>query len=435
MPDDIEPPPGPPGLPDGPAGATPSTPAGAAPGAGGLPAAADFAAPAVLSRRDLRKQRSRTSRTWRYVLGGVTVALIGMVIGLVVTRGDPTAAPAVATTTTARPAPVVPCPLTGAPAPGGAVPARPALAVKIGNYSGDRPSAGLNQADVVFEEPVEGDYTRLVAVFQCQSASLVGDMRSAREPDVAILSQLSNPLFFHAGGIQPVLNLLADAPIQDQNVLAGASSVVINPPGRYAPYAMFMTTASGWALARSDTAPPAPIFSYSALPPAGSTAGSGVGVHIPFSSDADVTWSWDASKSHYLRSYSGQPNRLIDGTQVATDNVVIMSVATFYGPWIENSGGAHEVEVTATGSGPLVVLRNGVAITGTWSRSDPTHPATLTASNGQPITLQPGTTWEELVPDGIPVTTMAAPPPVPPSRSAGGSGAAGRQSTTTTTRP
>jgi hypothetical protein len=284
---------------------------------------------------------------------------------------------------------------------------------------------------VVFEEPVEGAYTRLVAVFHCQGASLVGDMRSAREPDVAILSQLSNPLFFHAGGIQPVLNLLADAPIQDQNVLAGASSVVINPPGRYAPYAMFMSTASGWALARSDTAPPAPIFSYSAIPPAGSTAGSGVGVHIPFSSDADVSWSWDASKSHYLRSYSGEPNRLIDGTQVATDNVVIMSVATYYGPWIENSGGAHEVEVTAAGSGPLVVLRNGVAITGTWSRSDTTHPATLTASNGQPITLQAGTTWEELVPDGIPVTTMAAPPPAPASAAAGGSGTAGRQSTTT----
>ncbi len=430
MPDDIEPPPEPT---DGPAGATPATPAGEGPGAGGPPTAGDFAAPAVLSRRDLRRQKTRPSRTWRYVLGGVTVALIGMVIGLVVTRGDPAAAPAVTTTsTTARAAAVVPCPLTGAPAPGGVVPARPALAVKIGNYAGDRPSAGLNQADVVFEEPVEGAYTRLVAVFQCQGAALVGDLRSAREPDVAILSQLSNPLFFHAGGIDPVLNLLADAPIQDQNALAGASSVVIHPPGRYAPYSTFMSTSAGWALARSDTAPPAPIFAYSAAPPAGSVPGSGIGAHIPFSSDADVTWTWDPSKSDYLRSYSGAPNTLVDGTQVATDNVVIMSVGTYYGPWIENSQGAHEVEVTATGSGPLVVLRNGMAITGTWSRSDLIHPAALTASNGQPITLQPGTTWEELVPDAIPVTTMAAPPPAP-AGSASGSGTAGGHSTTTRT--
>jgi Protein of unknown function (DUF3048) C-terminal domain len=56
-----------------------------------------------------------------------------------------------------------------------------------------------------------------------------------------------------------------------------------------------------------------------------------------------------------------------------------------------------------------VVMRNGVAITGTWSRSSLTEPATLTAANGSPITLQPGNTWNELVPVGIPVTVTGAP--------------------------
>ena len=88
-----------------------------------------------------------------------------------------------------------------------------------------------------------------------------------------------------------------------------------------------------------------------------------------------------------------------------------MTVPTFTGPWVENSEGGHEVEVTATGSGPLVVLRGGIAITGTWSRSSLTQPATLTAANGTPITLTPGNTWEELAPQGIPVSTTAAPPP------------------------
>ena len=52
-------------------------------------------------------------------------------------------------------------------------------------------------------------------------------------------------------------------------------------------------------------------------------------------------------------------------------------------------------------------MRNGVAITGTWSRSSLTQPATLTAADGAPITLQPGNTWVELVPAGIPVTPPA----------------------------
>jgi hypothetical protein len=57
------------------------------------------------------------------------------------------------------------------------------------------------------------------------------------------------------------------------------------------------------------------------------------------------------------------------------------------------------------------VLRNGVAITGTWTRSSLTQPATLRTTGGAPITLQPGNTWEELAPQGVAVTTTGTPAP------------------------
>jgi hypothetical protein len=56
----------------------------------------------------------------------------------------------------------------------------------------------------------------------------------------------------------------------------------------------------------------------------------------------------------------------------------------------------------------VVVLRDGVAITGTWTRTSVTQPAILTATDGKPITLQPGNTWEELAPQGIPITVTPA---------------------------
>jgi len=98
--------------------------------------------------------------------GAAAVVLVGVVLAFVLGRGSTAKKAATTTTTTHAAGQPATCPLTGTPAPGGTVPARPALAVKIGNYTADRPSAGLNQADVVFEEPVEGSYTRLVAVFQ-----------------------------------------------------------------------------------------------------------------------------------------------------------------------------------------------------------------------------------------------------------------------------
>ncbi len=286
--------------------------------------------------------------------------------------------------------------------------------MKIGNYPSDRPSAGLDHADIVFEEPIEGSITRLVAVFQCQSPPLVGDIRSAREPDVAILSQLSHPLFAHMGGINPILNLLSQAPITDLDMLGGPpASVIVHEPGKFPPYNTFARPAALWSLVPSDTTPPQPIFQYSTTLPAGAVAGSATSLHIPYSHYSDVTWTWNPSGGDYLRAYSGVPNRLVDGSQASTTNVVAMTVQTFLGPWVENSEGNHEVEVTALGSGPVTVVRNGAVITGTWNRTSLTSPATLTSTSGAPITLAPGRTWVELVPQGIPVVASPGTPASP----------------------
>ena len=122
------------------------------------------------------------------------------------------------------------CPLTGLPAPGGAVPQRPAMAVKIDNYPAGRPQSGLDKADIVFEEPVEGGITRYAAVFQCQDVALVGPVRSARNIDIGILGQLGNPLLAHVGGINPVLANINASPIV--NVDLGASDSLHDPPAR-----------------------------------------------------------------------------------------------------------------------------------------------------------------------------------------------------------
>ena len=52
--------------------------------------------------------------------------------------------------------------------------AAPAVVVKIDNMDAARPQTGINQADVVYEEMVEGGLTRLAAVFQSQYPTSVG---------------------------------------------------------------------------------------------------------------------------------------------------------------------------------------------------------------------------------------------------------------------
>ena len=91
-------------------------------------------------------------------------------------------------------------------------------------------------------------------------------------------------------------------------------------------------------------------------------------------------------------------------------NVIIQSVNVTYGPWLENSEGGLEVQAQLSGTtGPAMVLRNGVEISGTWSRPSSSSPTVFTASNGTVITMAPGRSWIELVPSTVTVTPTPAP--------------------------
>ena len=347
----------------------------------------------------------RPRRHTRLAIGiGVGVIVVGAGAGIAVAmssggKSDPKAVPAPTPTTSVAPGP--PCPLTGAPSPSGSVPPRPALAMKIDNYPAARPQSGLDKADIVFEEPVEGGITRLVAVFQCQDPGLVGPLRSARYPDVGIIDQLSTPIFVHVGGIDPIVAMIRQAQTFDDNLLYGGP--VEHLPGRYAPYDTYLTGANGWRYKANDTTPPAPLFSYSPAPSGGTPVSS---VHIPFSSTSNETWRWSAAASHWDLSYSGVAATVSSGAPVTAANVVVQTVQVSTGPWLENDVGGYEVEVNPTSGGAVEVLRNGVMVAGRWTRASIDSPMQLVGTDGQPIALAPGSTWVAMVPSRIAITSV-----------------------------
>jgi len=356
-----------------------------------------------------RTRRRRPIRWTLSILGAVVIMVAGLVAAYAwYSPKTPKAAPtpAVSTTPTIRPSAAL-CPLTGTPvAGGGGVPPRPALAVKVDDYSAARPQSGLDKADIVFEEPVEGGITRYVAVFQCQQASVVGPIRSARNMDIGILGEFGQPLLVHVGGIAPVLANIVTSPLINID-LGNYPSVVQRVAGRVAPYSTYAATASLWALRPGNTTPPAPVFTFSTDPPAGTTVGT---VTIPFSGEADVVWSYSSAQHEYLRFYGSSPDEINGGGQESAANVIVQFVQINYGPWVENSLGGLEVQANLYGgaSGQAEVFRGGQEITGSWHRSSLGSATQFTASDGSPITLTPGRTWVELVPDAITVGT--APP-------------------------
>lgn len=344
-----------------------------------------------------RRTRQSVYRRRQLVAAGVLAAVTAGII-LAIVEGGPGASKPPHHHHTTPPAHADTCPLTGVRPPGGHVPDRPALAVKIGNEpSGARPQSGLNEADIVYDTPAEGFIMRYMAVYQCNEAASIGPTRSVRWVDWHILQQFGHPVLAFAGGINPNLSTVAGL-----SWLKGLDLLQLAPPAatritsRVPPENLYTATSALWALDASNKTLPPAVFKFGPSLPAGAQAASSVAIN--FSTGTDVVWKWDPSAGVFLHTYSGQQDvDALTHQPVSATNVVIQIVSYKYGPYIESPGGTGDVESQTVGSGRGYVLRGGKEVRVTWHRAGLSSPTTFTDAAGHAVTLAPGRTWVELV--------------------------------------
>jgi hypothetical protein len=287
-------------------------------------------------------------------------------------------------------------PLTGLPPTSAAAAKRPALAVKVDNVAGAWPQAGLNLADIVWDLPVEGGLTRLLAIFHSRDVPLVGPIRSARPVDSDILPLFGHTYFAFSGGTPSDLNPITDHSGATPMWWDVTPSLFVTRNDHRVPHQVFATSATlyagGQARKPSSTPPPA-VFSYSASPISGSGPATSVTATYP---SASALWTWDGSK--YLRTQNGNRDIMMDGGQVSSSNVVVMSVAV-QSTGARDSHGSVVPLPKVIGTGTVWVFRNGTVVKGVWSRPKLGSPLKLLTSSGEVIPLAPGRTWVEVLPN------------------------------------
>lgn len=271
---------------------------------------------------------------------------------------------------------------------------RTALAIKIDNVPLARPQIGLNQADIVFEEQVEGNLTRLIAIYQSDVPSTVGPVRSIRTTDFDVLAQFNNPMLAASGANRTILQLLESAPVQNVNALV-AGSAYRRDAARRSPHDLLADTAALYRAAPNPTSTPPVLFRYRSTDQATpNAAGPAAGVDIDFGR-TQVSYRWDAGRGGWLRRQDGTTQVEPGGAPVIPENVVVMT--TDYRVSVAD---AESPEAVTVGSGVVEVFTNGSRVRGTWSRATATDRLVLRDSTGAEILLTPGETWVALAPAG-----------------------------------
>lgn len=321
--------------------------------------------------------------------------------------GDEKATPTRKKQTTTTADPRVPAPLSGRlidPSLAG----RPVVSIKVDNSPKGRPQAGIDKADVVFEEMVEGSVTRFIALFHSGDSDLVGPIRSLRSSDPPIVAPFGG-VFVFSDGVPQVVSRLRGLPVKAIYEMQGAEPFVY-PSGRQRPYKTFGNTERLRQESEQAEAP-APFATFLGTAETWGVEGANPAAEatISFGPRTTASFEWDEESATWLRSTNGTPHTLADGERLAFTTVIIQYVR-YVSAGYNDSAGAPVDEAKVVGSGDGIALVAGQQLPIRWSKSEPTAMTQYTDVAGAPLRLPAGNVAVLMPPIGA-ATSISAPPP------------------------
>lgn len=317
-----------------------------------------------------------------------TIALLAVVAVAVLTviaqRGQPSGPNGSASPAPSASAPPVPSPFTGRPVP----PARPVLAVKIDNVRPARPQTGLDRADIVYVEPVEGGLSRILAIFSARLPTRIGPVRSARESDLELLAQYGRPGLVYSGANRTVQAAIRAAPVVDLSP-DRVPSAYRRSSAQAAPHNLLVVPRRLLAPNNGISVAQDIGFRFAALPPGLGTSATRKVIRY---GAASTTFTWSAQRHRWEVSLDGRAASSAAGARLAAATVVIQYTEITASTLRDVLGNATPYTHTV-GSGTAVVLRDGRAIPARWSRPSAGAGTTFTTTAGAALPFAAGQVW------------------------------------------
>lgn len=323
--------------------------------------------------------------------------------------GTPAATPAATETPTPEPTPtpeiipegMVKSYLTGELVPEEIGRRRP-IAVMMNNVKVAVPQAGIANAGVVYEAPVEGGITRLMSIIEdYDNLEKIGSMRSCRDYYIFYASGF-DAIYVHFGQSAYALDFLDLPEVNNLSGLAGyGDQVFYRTSDRQAPhnaYTSYEGIQRGIAICEYNQEyregyQSSYVFASKENPVELPGEWEATVVNPGYSLN-DARFEYNAEDGLYYRfQYGGPQIDELTGEQLKYKNVLLQ-----YSTWRNyDENGYLNIDVDAANRG--VYITNGKAIPVTWKKHDPWGATYYYDENGYQITLNEGKTWVCIIQD------------------------------------
>lgn len=270
------------------------------------------------------------------------------------------------------------------------------LAVMIDNHPDARPQSGVAAADVVWEVPVEGGLTRNMFIFRSTEAKEIGPVRSARPYFLSWASEY-DAIYAHVGGSDESLANLASGKygLDDANEFRFGSAF-FRDNRRSAPHNTYTSTTAlrslaeqkGWADSTEA------IDATTRLDSRVTGTEAKKAVITPVTGGDTSEFRWEEEAGGYSLWRDGRKFYDRNGTPIIPKTVIVLETKMIP---ISDPYGKGLIGLETTSSGQATVLRDGVAIKGTWKKPSSSEPTQIYAEDGSKIPFKPGQLWYAVV--------------------------------------
>jgi hypothetical protein len=284
-------------------------------------------------------------------------------------------------------------PLTGAVLETPLIPLPQVFAVMIENSADAWPLAGLDEAFLVIEAPVEGGIPRFVAFYSSQdSAAKIGPVRSARPYYLDWADELQ-AVYAHVGGSPEALDLIKQVGTIDLNEFWNGK-YFWRDTKRFAPHNAY-TSVDLLSAALSKLSLSAPVYqSWRFKHDNPATADQALSLTVDWGSASayDVTWEYQPESNTYLRQQGGEIAKTQAGGTILANNVIAIATDITV---VDGVGRRH---IRTLGEGDAVIMQDGRLILGRWKKSTRTDRLRFYTVDGSEVSMNAGKTWIEVVP-------------------------------------
>lgn len=265
---------------------------------------------------------------------------------------------------------------------------------------------GLNDAYIIYEFPIEGGYSRSLALFKDKTTNKIGTVRSARQNYIDYALE-NDAIFVHWGTNHPAADVIKETNVD--NIDAASSSKPFfrdNPEKLAREHTGYTSLEKLISYNKStkkyrdttDVKPPLNYITDEVDLSKYEDAKKANTIELKYSNSYKLKYIYNSETKRYERNYNGKDHTdyFNDKEKFTTKNIIVVNVGLGKVKEYQDTAGTNYTDIYNIGEGTGYYITNGYAREIKWSKASRKEQTKYSFTDGTEINVNDGNTYINL---------------------------------------